>query len=254
MASALGLRLGAVASERGGMTAFRAHLEEEIPRLRRYARTLARDRARAEDLLQNCLLKALANQDRWVPGTDLQAWLFTILHNLHISEVRRSLREQKRNQRLERLMTTSSIDATWVLDLVDADRAIAKLPKGQRSVLLTIGLTDLSYGEAAEALGLPIGTLRSRLGRARASLRQMTGRQSVTPPRPKRRRVSRSDPARPSRDDTERRRIKGNGLGQILGPDTNASSRTSSLVSRHSYGGSSGASVRVTDGRQPPVS
>jgi RNA polymerase sigma-70 factor, ECF subfamily len=172
------------------MTTFGVHLGEEIPRLRRYARTLARDRVQADDLVQGCLLKALANEARWLPGSDLRAWLFTILHNLHVSEVRRSLREQQRNRGFRPLITPGSIDAACVLDLLDADRAIAKLPKGQRNALLTIGLKDLSYGEAAEALGLPIGTLRSRLGRARASLRQMTGREDGTPSRRGRHRTS----------------------------------------------------------------
>src|SRR6516162_11139387 len=75
------------------MSDFAQLLETEIPRLRRYARALTRDASRADDLVQSCLLRAVAKQHLWQPGTDLRAWLFTILHNQHVNDVRRSVRE-----------------------------------------------------------------------------------------------------------------------------------------------------------------
>ncbi|MEA3071749.1 MAG: polymerase sigma-70 factor, subfamily, partial [Alphaproteobacteria bacterium] len=75
------------------MTEFTQLLEAEIPRLRRYARALTRDAVYADDLVQNCLTRALAKQHLWRPGTDLRAWLFTILHNRHCNELRRTMRE-----------------------------------------------------------------------------------------------------------------------------------------------------------------
>ena len=75
------------------MTDFARLLEAEIPRLRRYARALTRDVSRADDLVQSCLTRAVAKQHLWQPGTDLRAWLFTILHNQHVNDVRRSVRE-----------------------------------------------------------------------------------------------------------------------------------------------------------------
>src|SRR5207249_8158641 len=76
-----------------GMTDFARLLESEIPRLRRYARALTRDAARADDLVQSCLVRAIAKEHLWQPGTDLRAWLFTILHNQNVNDVRRSVRE-----------------------------------------------------------------------------------------------------------------------------------------------------------------
>src|ERR1700720_3346649 len=78
---------------KGTMTDFARMLEAEIPRLRRYARALTRDVVRADDLVQSCLTRALTKQHLWQPGTDLRAWLFTILHNQHVNDVRRSIRE-----------------------------------------------------------------------------------------------------------------------------------------------------------------
>lgn len=77
------------------MSEFTLRLEQEIPRLRRYARALTRDRTEADDLVQDCLVRALAKQHLWQSGTDLRAWLFTILHNMRVNEVRRTVREEK---------------------------------------------------------------------------------------------------------------------------------------------------------------
>jgi RNA polymerase sigma-70 factor, ECF subfamily len=121
--------------------------------------------------VQTCLSRALEKQWQWRPGTDLKAWLLTILHNLHVSDLRRSNRERRK---VEAALSTACIapapDAR--LDLLDLDRAISELPENQRRVVLLIGVEELSYEEAAGILGVPVGTVRSRLGRARGSLRR----------------------------------------------------------------------------------
>jgi RNA polymerase sigma-70 factor, ECF subfamily len=151
-------------------------IEAEIPRLRRYARALTRDLISADDLVQECLTRALSKLHLWQQGTDLRAWLFTILHNQYINHVRRTAREgtaiglSEREPLLARAPQQGSR-----LELRDLERAIAKLPRTQRSVILLVGLEGMSYGEVATALGVPVGTIRSRLSRGREALRRLTG-------------------------------------------------------------------------------
>src|SRR5438067_10136986 len=104
-------------------------LEEQIPRLRRYARALTRGAPIADDLVQSCLVRAVAKQHLWQPGTDLRAWLFTILHNQNVNEVRRSAREGS-NVSIEDAapMLTTQSNAFDAVQLRDLERAIAKLP------------------------------------------------------------------------------------------------------------------------------
>jgi RNA polymerase sigma-70 factor (ECF subfamily) len=156
------------------MSDFARRLEAEIPRLRRYARALARDAARADDLVQNCLLRAISKQHLWESGTDLRAWLFTILHNLHVNEVRRAMREGN-NMAVEEMapLLTVPSNATAALLLRDLERAIARLPEEQRQVILLVGLEGMRYEEVARTLDVPIGTVRSRLSRGRETLRRL---------------------------------------------------------------------------------
>src|SRR3981189_1146070 len=106
-------------------------LAAEIPRLRRYARALTRDVVRADDLVQSCLTRAIAKQHLWQPGTDLRAWLFTILHNQHVNDVRRSVREGT-NIAVEEMapMLTVQSNAVALLQLRDLEAASARLPPG----------------------------------------------------------------------------------------------------------------------------
>ena len=151
-------------------------IEAEIPRLRRYARTLARDAAAADDLVQDCLARALAKLHLWQDETDLRAWLFTILHNQYVNHVRRSVREGVAVGLSESEPTlTRPAHQDQRLELRDFARAIAKLPEEQRSVILLIGLEGMRYEEVAEILDVPVGTVRSRLSRARDTLRRLTG-------------------------------------------------------------------------------
>jgi len=149
-------------------------LEVEIPRLRRYARALTRDVTRADDLVQSCLTRAVAKQHLWQPGTDLRAWLFTILHNQHVNDVRRSVREgiSVAVEDLAPVLTVQS-KAIVSLQLRDLEKAIAKLPQEQRQVILLVGLEGMRYEEVAVILGVPVGTVRSRLSRGRDQLRRL---------------------------------------------------------------------------------
>jgi RNA polymerase sigma-70 factor, ECF subfamily len=155
------------------MNEFGRLIEQEIPRLRRYARALTRDIGQADDLVQSCLVRALAKEHLWQPGTNLRVWLFTVLHNEHINGVRRSLREQGSATAASACLARSQSAPSARLDLLDVERAFGKLPELQRRVLLLIGLEGIRYDEAAEILGVPIGTVQSRIGRARQTLRKL---------------------------------------------------------------------------------
>jgi RNA polymerase sigma-70 factor (ECF subfamily) len=151
-------------------------IEEEIPRLRRYARALTRDINAADDLVQDCLTRALSKVHLWQKGTDLRAWLFTILHNQYVNHVRRAVREGAAVGLSEtEPMLTSAPNQGKRLELRDLERAIAKLPEEQRSVLLLVGLEGMRYEEVAAVLDVPVGTIRSRLSRGREMLRQLMG-------------------------------------------------------------------------------
>ncbi len=158
------------------MTGFAHLLEGEIPRLRRYARALTRDASRADDLVQSCLVRAIAKQHLWQEGTDLRAWLFTILHNHNVNDVRRSAREDTAIP-VEEVAGALPVAANVYdsLQLRDLNRAIGRLPDEQRQVILLVGLEGMRYEEVAEILGIPVGTVRSRLSRGRESLRVFMG-------------------------------------------------------------------------------
>jgi RNA polymerase sigma factor (sigma-70 family) len=146
-------------------------LVELIPRLRRYARALVGDRASADDLVQDTLERAWAKLHLYRSGTDLRAWLFTLMHNVHVNKVRATRVTDTLDDELPELAQRASQgDALLVRDL---DRAIARLPAEQRAVLLLVTLEEMSYEEVARALGIPIGTVMSRLSRAREKLRMM---------------------------------------------------------------------------------
>src|SRR5579864_4800619 len=166
------------------MSDFARLLEREIPRLRRYARALTRDVTRADDLVQSCLTRAIAKQHLWQPGTDLRAWLFTILHNQHVNDVRRSVHEGV-HVAIEEIAPVLIVhpNALATLQLRDLEAAIAKLPQEQRQVILLVGLEGMRYEEVAQILGIPVGTVRSRLSRGREQLRRLMDMGEVTPHR-----------------------------------------------------------------------
>ena len=156
------------------MTDIYQDIEAEIPRLRRYARVLARDPAAADDLVQECLTRALGKLHLWQEGSNLRAWLFTILHNQHVNFVRRSIRTGPTAELGENEFHLSQpANQEKHLELRDLDRALNRLPPEQRSVILLVGLEGMSYGDVSVVLGIPVGTVRSRLSRGRDALRQL---------------------------------------------------------------------------------
>jgi RNA polymerase sigma-70 factor (ECF subfamily) len=159
------------------MNDFGRLLEKEIPRLRRYARALTRDVSRADDLVQDTLVRAIAKQDFWQRDTSLRAWLFTLMHNQNINGVRRSVREGIAVEFDDKWPSlTAATDPTGRLSLRDLDRALARISEEQRRVILLIGLEGTSYEEAATILDVPVGTIRSRVFRGRESLRKLMDR------------------------------------------------------------------------------
>jgi RNA polymerase sigma-70 factor (ECF subfamily) len=146
-------------------------LVELIPRLRRYARALAGDRASADDLVQDTLERAWSKLHLYRRGTDLRAWLFTVMHNVHVNKLRATRPSDELEDDMPELaLRAPQTDALLVRDL---ERAVARLPVDQRAVLLLVTLEDMSYEEVARTLGIPIGTVMSRLSRAREKLRAM---------------------------------------------------------------------------------
>ena len=158
------------------MTDFHHRLEGEIPRLRRYARALTRNAARADDLVQETLVRALRKEHLWQVGTDLRAWLFTIMHNQNVNEVRRAMRDAATVD-LENCSAslTATTDPTASRQLCELDHALAQLQEEHRQVILLVGLEGMSYEDAAAILSIPIGTIRSRLSRGRDALRKLMG-------------------------------------------------------------------------------
>lgn len=158
------------------MARFADLLEPEIPKLRRYARALAGDATRADDLVQSCLVRALEKSHLWQPGTDLRAWLCTILHNQHVNGVRRAVHRGNSIplEHAELAMTVPPRQSAALL-LRDLERAMNRLPEEQRQALLLVGLEGLRYEEVAMVLGIPVGTVRSRLSRGRELLRRFMG-------------------------------------------------------------------------------
>lgn len=155
------------------------YLREEIlallPRLDRFARALTRDVVGAEDLVQDCLARALEKIHLWQPGTDLRAWLFTILYRQYISHVRHDAQHREGVDLPEsdpRLVLLPNQMAR--LELRDLERALARLPKEQRSVILLVAMEGMDYAQAATVVKTPVGTVRSRVARGRESLRAMT--------------------------------------------------------------------------------
>jgi RNA polymerase sigma factor (sigma-70 family) len=148
-------------------------IEPMIPALRRYARTLVRDHAAADDLVQDCLERAVGRWHQRREG-DPRPWLFTILHNLAVSQFRQSARRGTHVTIDETNEDKFGQDALQEQKLMYQDvlDRLARLPEDQRSVLLLVAVEDLSYADAAKVLDIPVGTVMSRLSRARERLQQ----------------------------------------------------------------------------------
>ncbi|MCP1727228.1 RNA polymerase sigma-70 factor (ECF subfamily) [Natronospira proteinivora] len=152
------------------MKHFRSLITVEIPHLRRYARALVRNPEEADDLVQACLEKALERSAQWDASKRLRPWLFRILHNHFVSSVRRRDRE---NRFQSHYPETDGIPANqeYSADLERVHDAVSQLPADQRDALLLVAVSGLSYEEASFTLSVPVGTVRSRLSRARENLR-----------------------------------------------------------------------------------
>lgn len=156
------------------MTAdIRPLIASEIPRLRRYARALVRTQETADDLVQDTLVRALSKIHLWEPGTDLRAWLFTLMHNQYVNFVRRAVREGTQTSLDAAIALGHQANQQTSLTLRDLEASLARLPDEQRQVVLLIGLEGMRYEEVADILNVPVGTIRSRLSRAREALREM---------------------------------------------------------------------------------
>jgi len=147
-------------------------IAEQVPRLRRYARALTGDRTRADDLVQDTLERAWNKLHLWRRGSDIRAWMFSIMHNVFVNQVRQN----------RVAMVAIDDDAPEVpvratqtdgLEMRDLAAAIARLPVEYREVILLVGLEQMGYEEAARVLGVPLGTVMSRLSRGRERLRAL---------------------------------------------------------------------------------
>jgi RNA polymerase sigma-70 factor (ECF subfamily) len=159
-----------------------------IPRLRRYARVLTGDVSRADDLVQDTLARAWEKRRLWAPGSDLRAWMFTIMHNVFVNQ-RALARHEKQHVSLE--AGEESGDAFQIpvratqhvrVELMELLQHVGRLPVDQREVLLLAAVEEQSYEEIAAILAIPIGTVMSRLSRARGKLRAAFADAPMTSP------------------------------------------------------------------------
>lgn len=149
-------------------------IEAHIPRLRRYARALLGNQASADDLVQDTLERALNKFSLWRRDSDLRAWLFTLMHNLYVNQCR-SLARQPAHLANEGELDGMAVACGQEQNLLlrDMSRALAQLPDEFREVVLLVGVEQMSYEEVSKVLGIPKGTVMSRLSRGRERLRQL---------------------------------------------------------------------------------
>jgi RNA polymerase sigma-70 factor (ECF subfamily) len=157
-----------------------------LPRLRRYARALVNNRELADDLVQDAVERALSRLSLFAAGTDMRAWLFTIMHNVFANEIRKSSSRAVHLSVDDEEVTSLADFAVSgnqlaALEVRDLDAALQRLPLDQRQVVLLVGLEEMSYAEVALALDVPLGTVMSRLSRGRERLRAlMSGASGAT--------------------------------------------------------------------------
>jgi RNA polymerase sigma-70 factor, ECF subfamily len=144
-----------------------------VTSLRAFAISLTRDAEKAEDLVQETVLRAIRKQEQFVAGTNIQAWLFTILRNQFCSDHRKSLREVEDGDGSYAATMIAPPDQDDRIMIHDLEAALHKLPEGQREAILLVGADGLSYEEAAQVLGCAVGTVKSRVNRARSCLAEL---------------------------------------------------------------------------------
>ncbi|MFC5483744.1 sigma-70 family RNA polymerase sigma factor [Microvirga aerilata] len=155
--------------------AFVSGVMDALPNLRAFALSLTGKVDQAEDLVQDTVLKALTKQDTFEAGTNLQAWLFTILRNGFYSTHRKTSREVEDGDGTHAASMIAIPDQEDKLALQDLSTALEKLPQEQREAIILIGAEGMSYEDAAEALGVKVGTIKSRVNRARNRLAELLG-------------------------------------------------------------------------------
>ena len=153
--------------------AFRRELLTVLPHLRAFARGLSGRPDFADDLVQEAAIKAWTARDRYTAGTNMRAWTFAILRNHYLSELRKSKRQTDLDEGAVERMLVMEADQEGPLHLGDMETALQKLAPERREAVLLVGASGFSYEEAAEIAGCPIGTMKSRVARARADLARM---------------------------------------------------------------------------------
>ena len=156
-------------------------IEGEIPALRRYARVLAGNRDNADDLVQDCLVRALSRTHLWRQPGNLRAWLFTILRNIHLNQLRFAARHPVALSLMESEEPSMAGNQVSHLEVAEVLAAFAQLPCDEREVLFLVVAEGLRYREVATLLGISVGAVMSRLARGREKLRQLVGEQKQAP-------------------------------------------------------------------------
>jgi len=162
---------------------FKTELLGLVPFLRAFARSLCGNYEAADDLVQETLVKAWQSRDTFELGTNLKAWLFTILRNQFYSDRRRAWRQAPWDQDAAERMPGTSQDQNWAADLSDTARALKLLPDEQREALILVGAGGFSYMDAAAIVRCNVGTVKSRVARARKALLAILDRQDSLPTR-----------------------------------------------------------------------
>jgi RNA polymerase sigma-70 factor (ECF subfamily) len=152
---------------------FRKELVALMPSLRAFARSLCSNPARADDLVQDTLVKALANKDKFEPGSNMGAWLFTILRNTYYSDLRKARREVEDAEGEHAASLADLPNQNGAADLQDFKRAFAQLNDDHREVLTLVGAFGMAYEDVAEVCGCAVGTVKSRVSRARKRLAEI---------------------------------------------------------------------------------
>lgn len=163
----------------------RDDLVAAIPNMRAFAISLCGNRDHADDLVQEALVKAWHHLDSFEQGTNLKAWLFTILRNAYFSELRKTKREVADSEGQLAARLSVPAEQQGHLDLLDLNRALAKLPPDQREALILVGAEGFSYEDAAHISGCAVGTVKSRVNRARTRLNELMASMPADSPRPK---------------------------------------------------------------------
>ena len=162
---------------------FQRDLVALIPRVRAFSRTLCGTKANAEDVAQDALAKAWRARDRFEPGTNLKAWLFTIVRNEFYSQRRNAWRQTHWDENLDESIPAPAYAQEWAMQLCDAVRALRELPDSQREALILISAGGLSYDDAAKIYSVAAGTVKSRVARGRKALSKMIDGHAPLPAR-----------------------------------------------------------------------